>query len=296
MDFINFYLIPGIVLGSIYALGAIGVSLVFGILRFANFAHGELMLIGAYITYSLIQFTGLHPLVVLPIAMLFTSLVALGIDHSFYKPFRASKSTIVIVASFGIALMARSAVQIIWGVDQFSYSPGRIQMPMVFFDTLRISPKHIWIVSFTLVLMAITHVILSYTRAGKAMRAMSDSAELARLTGINTENVVKTTWVLGASLATAAGVFLGWDSHLHSMMGFYMLLPMFAAAILGGIGHPYGAMVGGLIVGLAEELSAYPWIGENPLLSPAYKAGVAFALMIIMLIWRPSGLFRGRVF
>ena len=296
MDFINFYLIPGIVLGSIYALGAIGVSLVFGILRFANFAHGELMLIGAYITYSLIQFTGLHPLVVLPIAMLFTSLVALGIDHSFYKPFRASKSTIVIVASFGIALMARSAVQIIWGVDQFSYSPGRIQMPVVFFDTLRISPKHIWIVSFTLVLMAITHVILSYTRAGKAMRAMSDSAELARLTGINTENVVKTTWVLGASLATAAGVFLGWDSHLHSMMGFYMLLPMFAAAILGGIGQPYGAMVGGLIVGLAEELSAYPWIGENPLLSPAYKAGVAFALMIIMLIWRPSGLFRGRVF
>jgi len=296
MDFINFYLIPGIVLGSIYALGAIGVSLVFGILRFANFAHGELMLIGAYVTYSLIQFTGMHPLVVLPIAMLFTSLVALGIDHSFYKPFRASKSTIVIVASFGIALMARSAVQIIWGVDQFSYSPGRIQMPMVFFDTLRISPKHIWIVSFTLVLMAITHVILSYTRAGKAMRAMSDSAELARLTGINTENVVKTTWVLGASLATAAGVFLGWDSHLHSMMGFYMLLPMFAAAILGGIGQPYGAMVGGLIVGLAEELSAYPWIGENPLLSPAYKAGVAFALMIIMLIWRPSGLFRGRVF
>ena len=270
MDFINFYLIPGIVLGSIYALGAIGVSLVFGILRFANFAHGELMLIGAYVTYSLIQFTGLHPLVVLPIAMLFTSLVALGIDYSFYKPFRASKSTIVIVASFGIALMARSAVQIIWGVDQFSYSPGRIQMPMVFFDTLRISPKHIWIVSFTLVLMAITHVILSYTRAGKAMRAMSDSAELARLTGINTENVVKTTWVLGASLATAAGVFLGWDSHLHSMMGFYMLLPMFAAAILGGIGQPYGAMVGGLIVGLAEELSAYPWIGENPLLSPAY--------------------------
>ena len=296
MDFINFYLIPGIVLGSIYALGAIGVSLVFGILRFANFAHGELMLIGAYVTYSLIQFTGLHPLVVLPIAMLFTSLVALGIDHSFYKPFRASKSTIVIVASFGIALMARSAVQIIWGVDQFSYSPGRIQMPMVFFDTLRISPKHIWIVSFTLVLMAITHVVLSYTRAGKAMRAMSDSAELARLTGINTENVVKTTWVLGASLATAAGVFLGWDSHLHSMMGFYMLLPMFAAAILGGIGQPYGAMVGGLIVGLAEDLAAYPRIGKNPLLSPAYKAGVAFALMIIMLIWRPSGLFRGRVF
>ncbi len=296
MDFINFYLIPGLVLGSIYALGAIGVSLVFGILRFANFAHGELMLIGAYITYSLMQFTGLHPLIVLPIAMLFTSLVAVGIDHTFYKPFRASKSTIVIVASFGIALMARSAVQIIWGVDTFSYSSGRIQMPMILFDTLRLSHKHVWIVCCSVALMTVIHLILTRTRTGKAMRAMSDSAELARLTGIKTENVVKATWVLGASLATAAGVFLGWDSHLHSMMGFYMLLPMFAAAILGGIGQPYGAMVGGLVVGLAEELSAYPWIGDSPLLSPAYKAGVAFALMIIMLIWRPSGLFRGRVF
>ena len=105
MDFVNFYLIPGLVLGSIYALGAIGVSLVFGILRFANFAHGELMLIGAYITYSLMQFTGLHPLAVLPLAMALTSLVALGIDHTFYRPFRAAKSTIVIVASFGIALI-----------------------------------------------------------------------------------------------------------------------------------------------------------------------------------------------
>ena len=254
------------------------------------------MLIGAYITYSLMQFTGLHPLIVLPIAMLFTSLVAVGIDHTFYKPFRASKSTIVIVASFGIALMARSAVQIIWGVDTFSYSSGRIQMPMILFDTLRLSHKHVWIVCCSVALMTVIHLILTRTRTGKAMRAMSDSAELARLTGIKTENVVKATWVLGASLATAAGVFIGWDSHLHSMMGFYMLLPMFAAAILGGIGQPYGAMVGGLVVGLAEELSAYPWIGDSPLLSPAYKAGVAFALMIIMLIWRPSGLFKGRVF
>ena len=296
MDFINFYLIPGLVLGSIYALGAIGVSLVFGILRFANFAHGELMLIGAYITYSLMQFTGLHPLVVLPLAMALTSLVALGIDHTFYRPFRASKSTIVIVASFGIALMARSAVQIIWGVDTFSYSSGRIEKPMILFDSLRLSHKHIWIICCAVILMLFIHLILSHTKTGKAMRAMSDSAELARLTGIKTENVVKATWVLGASLAAAAGVFLGWDSHLHSMMGFYMLLPMFAAAILGGIGQPYGAMVGGLVVGLAEELSAYPWLGDSPLLSPAYKAGVAFALMVVMLIWRPSGLFRGRVF
>jgi branched-subunit amino acid ABC-type transport system permease component len=179
MEFINFYLLPGIVLGSIYALGAIGVSLVFGILRFANFAHGELMLIGAYITYSLFQFTGLHPLAVLPLAMVLTSFIALGIDHTFYKPFRNSKTTIVIVASFGIALMARSAVQIIWGVDTFSYSSGRIEMPIVLFGGLRIFMKHVWIESCSIGLMLCIHTILSYTRIGKAMRAMSDSAELA---------------------------------------------------------------------------------------------------------------------
>ena len=296
MDFINFYFLPGIVLGSIYALGAIGVSLVFGILRFANFSHGELMLIGAYITYSLLHFTGLHPLAVLPIAMIFTGVVALGIDHVFYRPFRTSKATIVIVASFGVALMARSAVQIIWGVDPVSYSPGQIQKPIVLFDSLRIFSKHIWIVSCAIVLMLTFHVILTYTKTGKAMRAMSDSTELARLTGIETEKIVRATWLLGAALAASAGVFLAWDTHLHTMMGFYMLLPMFAAAILGGIGQPYGAMVGGLVIGLAEELSSYPWIGGEPLLPPAYKGGVAFAVMVMMLIWRPSGLFRGRVF
>ena len=156
---------------------------------------------------------------------------------------------------------------------------------MFLFDTLRLSPMHVWIVFSSIVLMIVVHVILTHTRTGKAMRAMSDSAELAQLTGIKTESVVKATWVLGASLATAAGVFLGWDSHLHSMMGFYMLLPMFAAAILGGIGQPYGAMVGGLVVGLAEDSSAYPWLGDSPLLSTAYKAGVAFAILILMMLW-----------
>jgi branched-chain amino acid transport system permease protein len=128
------------------------------------------------------------------------------------------------------------------------------------------------------------------------MRAMADSPELARLTGIDTERVIRTTWIVGASLATAAGVFLAVDTHVETLMGFKILLPVFAAAILGGIGRPYGAMAGGLVIGIAEELSSYPWIGDTPLLSPGYKAGVSFAIMVGMLIWRPSGLFRGRVF
>ncbi len=164
------------------------------------------------------------------------------------------------------------------------------------FDALRVSPKHLLIVGSALVLMVAVHLLLSRTKIGKAMRAMSDSSELARLTGIDTEMVIRATWVVGASLAAAAGVLLAIDTHVETMMGFKLLLPVFAAAILGGIGRPYGAMAGGLIIGIAEELSSYAWLGDGPLLAPGYKAGVAFAIMVVMLIWRPSGLFRGKVF
>jgi branched-subunit amino acid ABC-type transport system permease component len=173
--------------------------------------------------------------------------------------------------------------------------PG-IQRPMVFFDSLRLSPKHMLIMAAAIVLMLAVHYLLSRTKIGKAMRAMSDSPELARLTGIDTERVIRMTWIVGGALATAAGVFLAIDTHIDTNMGFKMLLPMFAAAILGGIGRPFGAVAGGLIIGIAEELSSYPWIGMEPLLNPGYKAGVAFAIMIGMLLWRPSGLFKGKVF
>jgi branched-subunit amino acid ABC-type transport system permease component len=150
------------------------------------------------------------------------------------------------------------------------------------------------IVLSALVLMVAVHYLLTRTRIGKAMRAMADSPELARLSGIETEKVIRATWIVGACLAVAAGVFLALDTHVETMMGFKILLPLFAAAILGGVGSPYGAMVGGLVIGVTEEISTYAWIGEGPLLSPGYKAGVAFALMVAMLIWRPSGLFYGR--
>lgn len=294
-DLINFYLIPGLILGSIYALGAIGLTLTFGILRFANFAHGETMTLGAYFAWTLVQFTGWHPIAVLPIAMALTALVVLGIDRGFYKPFRASPSIILVIASFGMMLMVRSVVQFVWGVQVKALVPG-IQLPMVFFDWLRISPKHIMIIASTLVLIFAVHYLLTYTKIGKAMRAMADSPELARLTGIDTEAVIRATWIIGAVLAAAAGVLLAIDTQVQTMMGFKLLLPVFAATILGGIGRPYGAMAGGMVIGIVEELSSYPWIGTAPLLNPGYKAGVAFAIMVAMLIWRPSGLFRGRMY
>jgi branched-chain amino acid transport system permease protein len=294
-EFLNFYLIPGIVLGSIYALGAIGITLTFGILRFANFAHGEAMTLGVYFAWTIVQFTGWHPLLAMPFAMAFTVMVIVGIDQVFYKPLREAPVVMLVVASFGLMLMMRSIIQYFWNVQLKSILPG-IQMPYVIAEVIRIAPKHMMIVAGALILMAAVHYLLTYTKIGKAMRAMSDSPQLARLTGIDTEKVVLATWVLGAALACAAGVFLAIDTHVDTRMGFKLLLPMFAAAILGGVGRPYGALVGGLIIGIAEEISSYPWIGTEPLLNPGYKAGVAFAIMVAMLIWRPSGLFRGKVF
>lgn len=295
IEFLNFHLFPGLVLGSIYALGAIGITLTFSILRFANFAHGELMTLGAYFTFSLVVITGWHPIAVIPLAMVLTAVVALGIDKVFYKPLRASPVVIIVIASFGMMLMVRSAIQFFWGVQLKSLMPG-ITKPIVYFDMLRISPKHMVIVAGALLLMLLVHLLLTRTKIGKAMRAMSDSPELARLTGINTENVIKATWIVGAATATAAGAFLAYDSHIDTMMGFSILLPVFASALLGGIGKPYGAMAGGLVIGVVEELSTYAWIGTEPLIAPGYKAGVSFAIMVAILIWRPSGLFRGRVF
>lgn len=299
-EFINFYLVPGLVLGSIYALGAIGITLTFGILRFANFAHGETMTLGVYFAWSIVQLTGLTTLwqillFVMPISMLLTILAMLAVDRAFYKPLRASPVIILVIASFGLMLMIRSVTQFFWGVQLKTVLPG-IQPRMNLFDFLNISAKHVWIIGGALLLMFTVHYVLTYTKTGKAMRAMSDSPELARLTGIDTEKVVRATWMLGAGLACAAGVFLAVDTQVETMMGFSLLLPMFAAAILGGVGKPYGAMAGGLVIGVAEELSSYPWIGDQALLSPGYKQGIAFAIMIAMLIWRPTGLFRGKVF
>jgi branched-chain amino acid transport system permease protein len=128
------------------------------------------------------------------------------------------------------------------------------------------------------------------------MRAVSDDPELAAVSGLEVEKVVRATWIIGASLAAVGGVLAGMDTDVHSNLGWNLLLPMFAAALLGGIGKPMGALAGGLIIGLVEELSTYPWIGDDPLVSPSYKTAVAFLVMVVILVFRPQGIFKGRLF
>ncbi len=295
MELINLYVIPGIVLGCIYALGAVGLSLIYGVLRFGHFAHGDVMTFGAYVTLSAVGFTGLPPLATLPIALLATAALAIVVDRLFYRPFRDQPTIVVVIASFGVALMLRSLVEIFWGANDQAYESG-IRRPILLFDTLLVAPRHIAIIATAVALVMALHLFLTRTRLGKAMRAVSDQPTLARVCGIDLDTVSFWTWVFGAGLAAAAGVFLAIDTQLNPNMGWNLLLPLFAAAILGGIGKPYGAIAGGLVIGLAEELSTYPLLSDHPLVRPDYKTGVAFAIMVAMLLWRPSGLFRGRVY
>ncbi|MDX1609918.1 MAG: branched-chain amino acid ABC transporter permease [Halofilum sp. (in: g-proteobacteria)] len=279
-------LIYGIVLGSILALGAIGVSLIFGILRFAHFAHGDLMTLGAYFAFTLTAGISLPMLPAFVLAVIATAAVSIGIDRSLYHRLRGNSPIILLISSVGVALMLRSLVQMIWGTDNQVYRSG-VQASLEFAG-LRIQPTQVMIVLGAFALMILLHLFLQRTRLGKAMRAMSDNADLARLSGIDTDRVIIWTWVIAGGLAAAAGIFLGMDTRLHPIMGWKLLLPVFAAAIFGGIGKPYGAVAGALVIGIAQELSTL-------VIEPSYKPAVAFALMVAMLIFRPTGLFRGKV-
>jgi len=277
----------GLVLGSIFALGAIGVSLTFGILGFANFSHGDLMATGAYVAFLVYVQLALPFWLALPVAILATAALAVAIDRTIYRRFRRGPPVLLLISSFGMALIVRSLIQLIWGPEVTTYDPG-IQLAERFMG-LRYQNHQLGIIAGAIALVIVVHLFLSRTRAGKAMRAMADNPTLAQLSGIDTERVVMWTWITGGALAGAAGVFLAIDTQLRPEMGWFQLLPIFAAAILGGIGKPYGAIVGGYIIGMVTELS-------NLVLPAEYTTVVPFAILVVMLIFRPTGLFAGRSF
>ncbi|MRH77881.1 branched-chain amino acid ABC transporter permease [Spiribacter sp. C176] len=276
--------INGLLLGSILALGAVGATMIFGVLRFAHFAHGDLMTMGAYFALLVVVSLNLPVMVALPVAMLMTAGLAVGIDQVVYRRIRRVQPVILLISSFATALILRAVVQMIWGSSNQVYATG-IQMPWRI-GPLAIKPDHILIFCAAAVLVIAVHLFLSRTRMGKAMRAMSDNMNLALITGIPADRVIMWTWAIGGALAAAAGVFLGMDTRLHPVMGWTLLLPVFAATIVGGIGRPYGAIFGGLLIGCAMELSTL-------IIPGAYKPAVAFAIMILTLIFRPQGIIKG---
>jgi branched-chain amino acid transport system permease protein len=293
-EFINFYLVPALAIGSVYALGAVGISMIFGILRFAHFAHGDLMTLGAYGVLAAVTVLPVSPLLLVPFGMAIAIAAALIVDRIFYKPLRKLPTIYTVISSFGVALIFRSLLQLIAGSENKVFQSG-VRPPLVLFDQVRISVLHAEVIVATVVIAVLLHLFLTRTRTGRAMRAVSDDSELAAVAGLDTEKVVRWTWVIGAALAALAGVFAGLDTSAHPNLGWNLVLAMFAAALLGGIGKPMGAMLGGLIIGMVEELSSYTWIGDVALIPPSYKSATAFFIMVLLLIFRPQGLFKGRL-
>ncbi len=323
--FANFVFVPGLAYGAQLALGALGVTLVFGILRFANFAHGDLMAFGTMVTILVtwwMQEAGINfgpvptALFALPVGIAAAVLAALFTDRAVFRFYRVKRSApiVLVMASVGVMFMFNGIVRLIIGPDDQRFADGERFLITVrgFRDftgldeglALRV-PVAITIVVAVVVVTAL-FLFLQRSRMGKAMRAYSDNEDLALLSGISPDKVVAVTWIIAASLATIAGVLYGLDKSFRPFTYFQLLLPIFAAAIVGGIGQPLGAIAGGFVVAFSEMTLTYAYkrvleyLGFAPdglvqLLSTEYKFAISFVILVLVLLIRPTGIFKGRV-
>jgi len=279
-------IVYGIISGSILALGAIGLTLIYGILNFANFAHGDLMALGAYLALFFKVSLALPMWLAFILGMLCTALLGVCLERVWFRPLRQreARAAIMAISSLGLALILQNLIRMLWG-PQVQYYSRAIHFPFtVPVLQVRLNMQQVLIFGIALGLVILVSLFLQRTKLGKAMRATSDNFTLALISGIDTERVVLWTWLLGAGLAAAGGILLGMSVRLQPIMGWDLLLPIFAATILGGIGSPYGAMAGALVIGLAEELS-------TPFIPTEYKPAVSLVLLVLVLLVRPRGLF-----
>ena len=327
--FANFVLIPGLSYGSQLALGALGVTLIYAVLRFANFAHGDTMafggmtaVFGTWWLQSRGVGLGVLPtaLIVLPFSMLATICLALITDRLVYRHYRRKKAPLVsfVIASFGVMLTFNGLVRLMIGPGEQRFSDGeRFIISAKEFRTLTGLQEGLAIkttqgitIAVTLMLMAALFWFLTRTRTGKSMRAYSDNEDLALLSGISPDRVVAVCWIIAGGLAAIAGVLYGLDKIFKPFTYFQLLLPIFAAAVIGGMGNPLGAVIGGYFVAFSEIAITYAFRkvavyllpetwepqGLLQLLSTDYKLAVSFAMLVAVLLIRPTGLFRGQSF
>lgn len=325
--FLNFVFIPGLAYGAQLALGALGATLIYGILRFSNFAHGDTMAFG---TMAVILFTwGLQSLgisfgplptalLALPFGIAVTALLLLATDRMVYRYYRRVKAppVILVIVSLGVMFIMNGITRFIIGVDDINFADGgRFIISAGDFKTMtglkeglaiKVSQGVTVVVAF--IAVALLFWFLQKTRTGKSMRAFSDNEDLALLSGINPDRVVAVTWIIAAALATTAGTLYGLDKSFKAFTYFQLLLPIFAAAIVGGLGSPLGAIAGGFVIAFSEVMVTYAWKkvatyllpdsmapdGLVQLMSTDYKFAVSFAILIIVLLFMPTGLFKGK--
>jgi branched-chain amino acid transport system permease protein len=295
-------LLDGILTGAIISLGAIGLTMVMHILRFANFAYAETLAIGAYVALVADRlFSALVPvfdaalapltlsvslLLALVVAMAVAGASAVVIDRLIFARIRARADALSMVfASFGVALILRNVISLIFGHHPQLYSQDIAMARVLSLDPLiLIKPDQVFVLMAALVLMAAFHLVLTRTTFGYALRAVAENPALAQVSGVNLKRMIVAVWLIGGGLSAAAGVFYTLTNQLTPMLGHTFLLPVFAATIVGGIGSVYGAVLGGFIVGIASGLSLM-------VLPSGYTPAMPFLLILAVLLIRPQGLF-----
>lgn len=325
--FLNFVFIPGLAYGSQLALGALSLTLIYAVLRFSNFAHGDTMAFGTMwvilITWGL-QSAGITggalptALIALPFGIAITCAFVLATDRAVYRFYRAQKAApiILVIVSTGVMFVMNGLTRVIIGPAEQNFADGARMMlaPNDFkawsglAEGLAVKQTTVITVVMAAICVAALFWFLQRTRTGKSMRAYSDNEDLALLSGINPERVVAITWIIATALAVIAGTLYGLDKSYRPFIYFQLLLPMAAAAVVGGLGSPLGAIAGGFIIAFSEVFVTYAWKkivtyvlpadmapeGLLQLLSTDYKFAVSFAILILVLLVMPTGIFKGK--
>jgi branched-chain amino acid transport system permease protein len=274
----------GLSTGSIYALGAVGLTLVYGILKLVNFAHGDFLTFGAYMAYLVNVTWGLPLVVAVFWAMAMTAVLGIFLEKVMWGPMRARGAGMLqlLLMAIGLALVIRYVIQFIWSTELRQLDVNLTDTVKFLGLTIGRTSLIVIIVGFAVLIG--TGLMLRYTLLGKRMRALSDNLDLAETSGINTSRVILWTWVFAAGFAGLAGVLAGAITQLQPELGFELLLPIFAAVVMGGIGNAYGALAAGILLGLVIEWSTL-------FIDARWKTGIGFVVLILVLIIRPQGIF-----
>ncbi len=324
---LNFIVLPAASYGAQLALGALGVTLIYGILRFSNFAHGDTMAFGTAITILVTWWLQGHgvsiqplptALLALPFGILATALLLLGTDRVVYRFYRRVRAApvILVIVSMGVMFIMNAVTRFIIGVSDVDFDDGArfiisaqdFKAATGLAEGLSLRVTQVLTLVTAAIAVAALFWFLNRTRTGKSMRAFADNEDLALLSGIEPERVVRVTWIIVAALATIAGVLYGLDKSFKAFSYYQLLLPIFAAAIVGGLGNPVGAIAGGFVIAFSEVSITYAFkkvltyllpdalapSGLVQLLSTDYKFAVSFTILIIVLLFKPTGLFKGR--
>jgi branched-subunit amino acid ABC-type transport system permease component len=293
-------IINSIVRASELTLLSLGLTMVYDILKFTNLAHTDFAVIGVYLAFFLNVTLGVPIVPATVLASLGTGVLMVLADKVIFKPLRNAGAIILMVASLGLGIAVRNGIRAVYGATARNFTVP-LQRPLVT-EYFRITPLQIWIILAGVIGVVLFHLLLHHTKFGKSMRAASDNPELAQASGIATEKIVIYVWFIAAAFASLGSILIGLETFIKPYMGFIIIVPVFCATIVGGIGNPYGAMLGALLLGLVENFSLYINFGkllslggllpfaENLFVPTGYKAAISFIILILVLLIRPRGI------